>query len=893
MSGLEVALASALLKTAGGKLGSLITSEFASITGVQKDLSEMQDIHGEITSWLSVFRDRTIESDPSLRWVIKLTDVAYDIHDLLDEVHLEAEKQKVDNYNAKKDIATFFRAKSKSFQFRCKVVRRIKAIKVTFAAIVQQRNNANAILNNLAAHGLPVGSTNVPSVELSLLGHVEESKIPRRNKKDDIVSMLLGSNGENCLIVSIVGLGGSGKTTLAKHICHDKKIKEHFKDTIFWVHVSQEFCMEKLIGKLFGAIFKKKTDLLTPQHMLDEISNILTCKEFLLVLDDAWHDDRYDWEQFMVYLKSGALGSKILLTTRDRKVAEVVNSRNIFELAFLSNGESWSLFLNSSRCVEKDLDNEFIQVGKEAVNKCGGVPLAIRILGGIENIDISLFDRVRALYVSGRGPSFDKPIKKNHYVRSVILRYNIDAFPLFILKLEYIGYLEIDGLNCSELPEAISGCWNLQSLHLINCKGLRNLTRLTRLGRFPVGRREEDARISELENIDMISGNMVITNLQYVKDTTDAEKACLKRKSNIHSLELNWSTSEIEELVSNLEHDLTVLNALEPPAKVKTLSIGGYRGLCLPYWMGGESDTSCLEGIIIAKLEASTTCGLTSLITLQLDGMPKLEELWTITIEIEEEELGAKFCFPSLSSLKIRKCPKLNVKPYFPPSLEFLRLEQSNEMVLSPSTFSLLLPPSVNGASSSSNNVHSTVPRLKELELNRMSGSASDWEFLQHLTGLESLKIWNCNDLTKLPECIRSLTSLRHLYFYECSNLSVFPESLGELCSLEDLVVWDAPKMASLPQSTENLTSLVSLYIVGWDNMEQLPEVIQHLATLQRLYLSRCHALTELPEWIEQLSALQKLQIIECSALQSLPQSIRQLTSLKKLEIIACSPRWS
>ncbi|KAK3144598.1 hypothetical protein QOZ80_4AG0315180 [Eleusine coracana subsp. coracana] len=191
MSGLEVALASALLKTAGGKLGSLITSEFASITGVQKDLSEMQDIHGEITSWLSVFRDRTIESDPSLRWVIKLTDVAYDIHDLLDEVHLEAEKQKVDNYNAKKDIATFFRAKSKSFQFRCKVVRRIKAIKVTFAAIVQQRNNANAILNNLAAHGLPVGSTNVPSVELSLLGHVEESKIPRRNKKDDIVQIFV------------------------------------------------------------------------------------------------------------------------------------------------------------------------------------------------------------------------------------------------------------------------------------------------------------------------------------------------------------------------------------------------------------------------------------------------------------------------------------------------------------------------------------------------------------------------------------------------------------------------------------------------------------------------------------------------------------------------------
>ncbi|PVH33753.1 hypothetical protein PAHAL_8G059700 [Panicum hallii] len=54
MSGMEAALASGLLKVAGDKLVSLIKSEFASITGVKKDLSDLQDIHGEITSWLSL-----------------------------------------------------------------------------------------------------------------------------------------------------------------------------------------------------------------------------------------------------------------------------------------------------------------------------------------------------------------------------------------------------------------------------------------------------------------------------------------------------------------------------------------------------------------------------------------------------------------------------------------------------------------------------------------------------------------------------------------------------------------------------------------------------------------------------------------------------------------------
>ena len=61
MTGVEAALASGLLNIAGNKLGSLISSEFAAITGVKKDLSDLQDIHTEITSWLSTVRDRAIE----------------------------------------------------------------------------------------------------------------------------------------------------------------------------------------------------------------------------------------------------------------------------------------------------------------------------------------------------------------------------------------------------------------------------------------------------------------------------------------------------------------------------------------------------------------------------------------------------------------------------------------------------------------------------------------------------------------------------------------------------------------------------------------------------------------------------------------------------------------
>ena len=66
----------------------------------------------------------------------------------------------------------------------------------------------------------------------------------------------------------------------------------------------------------------------------------------------------------MVYVNCGTPRSKILLTTRDQKVAEAAKSRHIFNLEFLSEVESWDLFLENSGLVEEDLDSEFIQLEK-------------------------------------------------------------------------------------------------------------------------------------------------------------------------------------------------------------------------------------------------------------------------------------------------------------------------------------------------------------------------------------------------------------------------------------------------------------------------------------------------------------------------------------------------
>ncbi|OEL22199.1 putative disease resistance protein RGA3 [Dichanthelium oligosanthes] len=1207
---MEAALASGLLKVAGDKLVQLISSEFASIMGVKKDLSELQDIHGEITIWLSLVRDRAIENDPSLRWVMKLRNVAYDIDDLLYEVQLEDEKQKMDIDDGKHSIFCCVYAKPKTLQFRCKVAHKIKEIKMKYAEILNQRSNTNTIMSNLLVDH-PVGSRRIKRTigEVSMLGNVEESKIPTRDQeKDKIMGKLLESNeGEDGLTISVVGIGGSGKTTLAKHICHDSNIKEHFKSKVFWVHVSQEFDVEKLISKLFEAIVEQKSDLHAQRHMLHEISNKLSGKKFLLVLDDAWHEDRNDWDQFMVHLKSGAPGSKILLTTRDRKVAESVKSSYIFDLAFLSEAESWNLFLKSSGCTEKELDYEFIQVGKETVNKCGGVPLAIKTLGGIlcekkeistwraisgsdlwnvksikdrvfvslklsyihladelkqcftfcsifpkgyeiykdhlialwiahgfinpmneeqsedignnyfdslvkvgflhnpceswnskqlicrmhdlihdltrqilldevvtclpnnvkanctqrgrylslisctRNVEIDLLDKVRALYIGGN-PSFIQLVKKVSNVRSVTLQYTIDGwFPHFVLKFVHIRYLEIRNSRCTEAPDAISGCWNLQTLlfidcsrlvtlpysigklkklrtleiskgtdfeslphsigdcqdlqhlqlnscdelieipksisniqnlrviHIVRCpfvkelpseftgrlsnlqtinlfnsclfqdlpstfacdledcnklvelpKGIGNLKRLKvfyikgccklrcmpsgfgklihlrRLGLFIVGHAGDGASILELKNLDMVSGDMEITNLKDLKDSGDAEKACLKQKENIQNLTLTWSSNQIEEeLVSDIEHDQGVLDALEPPSEIKTLSISGYRGPYLPYWMRNQSNSYCPDCVILnqsnspqfhclteMKLEGLPNLKhmrglseLPSLKSIYIYEMPNLEELWMTTtgLEIGEEKEGTQYCFPVLSHLFIKDCPRLNVKPYFTPSLEWMKLEKCDDRLLS----SVSVPPHVSEPLSPCI-THAAVSHLKELQLDRLTGSSSDWEFLQLFTGLESMEFDNCIELRQLPESMRRLTSLQKLSMYKCSSLVTLPEWFGELRCLQTLVVSDCPMMDRLPQSMEHLKSLVKLHISRLDNLKQLPETIQHLTSLQKLQLDGCRALTVLPEGVGQLSGLRWLCIQYCSALRSLPRSIERLTDLKSLFVAGC-----
>jgi Leucine-rich repeat (LRR) protein len=488
----------------------------------------------------------------------------------------------------------------------------------------------------------------------------------------------------------------------------------------------------------------------------------------------------------------------------------------------------------------------------------------------------------------------------------------LTKLPEWITLVSTLEHLDLeDCRDLVELPRGIGSLTRLEVLNLKGCcdldwlpSGIAQLSRLKRLGLYVVGHGEHDAKISDLENLDMLSGDMELKNLPHLMDSRDAEKACLKKKKNIKKLRLSWTESVMEEeFVSNL----CVLDALEPPSEIKVLEIEGYQGSHLPCWMSRQSDSSCLETAMLCQTSQPRFLCLIELVlwelpnlehmrgilvlpslkTLHLNMMPKLEELWTTTsgLGIGEEEVSGQYCFPVLSHLEVHRCQKLIMEPYFSPSLEVLKLEECNDRILSlgRSSFPHVAEPLF------STGAFDTVPLLKELDVRGMMGPTFDWGFLQHQASLEVLLIWDCPALTALSEAIQHLTSLKMLEIGYCPALTTLPEVIQHLTSLRMLEIGYCPDLTALPEAIYHLTSLQKLSITGCPDLTALPEAIQHLTTLLELKIWSCSTLTALPEAIQHLTSLEGLDIKYCPALIALPKGIGQLSALHLLSIKFCS----
>ncbi|KAL3325281.1 hypothetical protein AABB24_039063 [Solanum stoloniferum] len=210
---------------------------------------------------------------------------------------------------------------------------------------------------------------------------VDESGIlGRQNEIEGLIDRLLSEDGKNLTVVPVVGMGGVGKTTLAKAVYNDEKVKNHFGFKA-WICVSEPYDILRITKELlqeFGLMVDNNLNQLQVK-----LKESLKGKKFLIVLDDVWNENYKEWDDLRNLFVQGDVGSKIIVTTRKESVALMMGCGAI-NVGTLSSEVSWDLFKRHSFENRDPKEHpELEEIGIQIAHKCKGLPLALKALAGI------------------------------------------------------------------------------------------------------------------------------------------------------------------------------------------------------------------------------------------------------------------------------------------------------------------------------------------------------------------------------------------------------------------------------------------------------------------------------------------------------------------------------
>ncbi|XP_057999833.1 putative disease resistance protein RGA1 isoform X1 [Hevea brasiliensis] len=648
---------------------------------------------------------------------------------------------------------------------------------------------------------------------------VQVSEVIGRDKDKENIIRLLQDSGDRgqVSIIPIVGVRGSGKTALTKLVYNDGGVKNNFQ-LMMWVCISKEFDIRNLIKKIIKSADDgmgydvEKLSKMEMEQLQGILREIIGDKKYLLILDDVWNDNSMKWNHLKEILFTGANGSKILVTTCSKEVASIMgNIPAPYELSGLPHDECVTLF---TRCAFKERQVKrypnLLKIGVEIVEKCNGVPLAVKILASL------LFTKTDENDWKSIRDSELWRMKQNENGVLPALRLSYEQLPTFLKKC--FAY-------CSFYPKDYQFN-HFELIYFWMAHGLLESTNENEdLEDIGLHYFQELASRSFFQDFEEMGSLIILCKMHdlvhdFALSLTQNEFSAITSsttrisKSVRHLLFPNSASlpPDLSTLLQGLDHVRTALFKNEE----KSLSSQSALDLCLSRFqylrmldLNGSTLEIPLERIGCLKHLRFLILPENSEIKKVLNSICKLQNLQFLMLRTEESPTDIRY----LISLR---CLFFSTKQ---------KCLEKNELGCLTSLRCLVIE---------------SCEKLEYL-----------FEDMHGLKHLQTLIIGDCKSLISLPRSLKYLTTLKTLLIDNCENLNL---TMGEgkdrqdlaRFGLQKLILMQLPKLVEFPkwllQGSTNTLQLLKLE--SCENLKELPACLQNIVSLQRLIIEDCYGLS-------------------------------------------------